>query len=224
MKKIEAGTVLGDYLGKLIRPSEEDAYERKYGLYGYYYNDKATIYPDVKAVGMQLVNHSCMPNCAFFPYHGHSLYYAIRTIFPGEELTIQYFLNAVKEGEDDYYICHCKSPFCRGTMCNHNSSKDQEVLKFIKSRQGKYLNIMEVPFGYDLPRLKKYPEKIGDYSIYDLFGNWQQVPLICFDKIIPTVKELRQRIRASGRILRFKKLKMDVWGIADNLIIAKRIK
>lgn len=224
LRKIEAGTIIGDYLGKLIKPSEEDAYEKKYGLYAFFYNFKATIFPDLKSTGVHLINHSCMSNCGFFPYQGHILYFALRTIFPGEELTVQYLLDAVTEDDKDYYLCHCHTPLCHGTMCNSNKSKDKQVMSFILARQGKYLKKLEVPYGQSLSPLKKYPLKIADYRIYDLYGYLSKAPFLYKDKVLPKVTELRNRIRRSGRTLRFERMNLDVWGVADDLIIAKPIK
>ena len=47
-KEIKAGTVIGDYLGKLIKTAEYNLDNDKKGLYLMYYTDQASIYPDLK--------------------------------------------------------------------------------------------------------------------------------------------------------------------------------
>jgi len=115
-KDIEAGTVIGDYLGKLIKFEDEESYEDKYGLYSMYYNEKATIFADQKSIGIHLINHSCSANCGMFPYGLRCLYFSIRKIFKGEELTVHYGISAPKSRLEKNYPCSCKSINCIGTM------------------------------------------------------------------------------------------------------------
>src|SRR5271156_946613 len=88
---IEPGTVIGDYLGKIVKPYSNN--EKKHGLYdmqcGLYYD----VVADPKKVGVHFINHSCANNVEMYPYHGgHVLFVAIRKIFKGEELGINYGL------------------------------------------------------------------------------------------------------------------------------------
>ena len=62
--------------------------------------------------GMQYVNHSCTPNTFLRIVRGHVIFFALRDIEPGEELTLDY----VESYHPDTYRCRCKSPGCRGTM------------------------------------------------------------------------------------------------------------
>src|SRR5476651_958428 len=86
-KDIPAGTIIGDYLGKLIREEEEEKYEDEKCFYLMYYSNKASIFPDGKKPGIHLINHSCEPNTYMYTYQGRTLYFALRQIFAGEELT-----------------------------------------------------------------------------------------------------------------------------------------
>ena len=52
-------------------------------------------------------NHSCDPNCGL---RGEITFVAIRDIFAGEELTVDY---AFIDNEDYSFECHCGSPKCR---------------------------------------------------------------------------------------------------------------
>ena len=62
--------------------------------------------------GTQYINHSCEPNCFTRIIRGHLLFFALRDIEPGEELTVDY----ISSYHSDQTACHCKSPSCRGTI------------------------------------------------------------------------------------------------------------
>ena len=90
---LKAGTAIGDYIGKVVRTAEFVTNEDDVGLYLMYYHDQASIYPnDLKGNGIHLINHSCTPNSWLFSYRGHTLFFTLRRIFPGEELTVSYLL------------------------------------------------------------------------------------------------------------------------------------
>jgi SET domain-containing protein len=62
--------------------------------------------------GAELINHSCDPNLYTSIRKGHILYMSMRTIEPGEELTVDY--NFSKSAE--IVPCRCGAPSCRGTI------------------------------------------------------------------------------------------------------------
>ncbi len=62
--------------------------------------------------GMQYVNHSCTPNTFIRIIHGHVIFFALRDIEPGEELTLDY----VNSYHPNSYRCRCQSPGCRGSL------------------------------------------------------------------------------------------------------------
>ncbi|HVG29407.1 MAG TPA: SET domain-containing protein-lysine N-methyltransferase [Pyrinomonadaceae bacterium] len=62
--------------------------------------------------GSQFVNHSCRPNTFVRIIHGHVIFFALRDIEPGEELTLDY----VESYHPDTKGCRCGAPGCRGTI------------------------------------------------------------------------------------------------------------
>src|SRR4051812_33211614 len=89
-KIIEGGTVLGDYIGEIMSPEEDND---EGGIYGMWINSTTIVNADPAAEGIHLINHSCEPNVAMYSYKGHILYFALRKIFPGEQLVIQYLID-----------------------------------------------------------------------------------------------------------------------------------
>lgn len=114
---IEPGTVIGDYLGKIIKPYSNN--EKKNGLYDMQCGVHYDVMADPKKIGIHLINHSCANNCEMYPYRGgHVLFVALRKILKGEELTINYGLGVQDEKDIPcaLHACHCGSKICRGTM------------------------------------------------------------------------------------------------------------
>ena len=67
------------------------------------------------------INHSCQPNAFCSIIHGHILFFALRDIAPGEEITIDY----VASFHDDRKRCDCGAPNCRGTINKLMHDSDQ---------------------------------------------------------------------------------------------------
>ena len=63
--------------------------------------------------GAELINHSCAPNLSARVIRGHLLYFSLRAIKKGEELTVDY--KYAGEGEQ-IYPCNCGAATCRGTL------------------------------------------------------------------------------------------------------------
>ncbi|MEO5721719.1 MAG: SET domain-containing protein-lysine N-methyltransferase [Chthoniobacterales bacterium] len=57
------------------------------------------------------INHSCAPNCFSRILHGHLLFFALREIHAGEELTLDY-----TPSQHPGLPCTCRAPNCRGVM------------------------------------------------------------------------------------------------------------
>jgi SET domain-containing protein len=57
------------------------------------------------------INHSCEPNCFSRVMHGHMLFFALRDIAPGEELTLDY-----TPSQHPGRRCTCGAAKCRGVM------------------------------------------------------------------------------------------------------------
>jgi uncharacterized protein len=62
--------------------------------------------------GTHYINHSCRPNSYMRLTRGHLLFFALRDIRPGEEITCDYVLTH----HPDSYRCRCRAPGCRGTI------------------------------------------------------------------------------------------------------------
>ena len=57
------------------------------------------------------INHSCAPNCFSRVTHGRMLFFALRTIEPGEEITLDY-----TPSQHPGRPCKCGAPNCRRVM------------------------------------------------------------------------------------------------------------
>ncbi len=169
-KKIKAGTIIGDYLGKVIKTAEYDLYKDKEGIYLMYFTDQAAIYPDLKKPGIHLVNHSCAPNCWIYTYKGHTLFFALRNIEPKEELTISYLLSPKDEiCNPCTHICKCGSKFCTGTW--HLSKDKYERWQKFQNREKKKTKTAKFIFGKNLPKLASYPKINPNNPIYEKIGS-----------------------------------------------------
>lgn len=220
-KDISGGTIIGDYLGKII-PIEEDDENNKDHFYAMYYSDAVLIAPDPKNNGIHLLNHSCAPNCWMYTYKGHTLYFALRHIFPGEELTVSYLLSPLDEGcKPCTHLCQCGSPVCFQTM--HLSQKKYDEWDLFHEKEEKKTKPEEVVCGQDLQRLHSYPTTIPDDPIYTLFGSRIKPSYDLVETSLPSVATIRQVIRETGKTLSFVNLKLRVLGILDNLIISDNI-
>lgn len=166
-KKIQTSTVIGDYLGKIIRTAEYDLEKDKNGLYLMYYTDEAGIYPDLKKPGLHLINHSCSPNCWISVYRGHTLFFALRNVKPDEELTIAYLL-APKDGTCNpcTHTCKCGSKSCTGTM--HLTKEKYEKWQKFQNEERKKTKPAKFIIGKNLPRLASYPKIIINNSVYSV--------------------------------------------------------
>lgn len=57
------------------------------------------------------INHSCAPNCFSRVTHGHMIFFALRDIEAGEEITLDY-----TPSQHPGRRCSCGAPNCRGVM------------------------------------------------------------------------------------------------------------
>lgn len=169
-KEIKAGTIIGDYLGKVIKTAEYDLDKDKAGLFLMYYTDEASIYPNLKKPGSHLINHSCSPNCWIYTHRGHTLFFALRKINAGEELTISYLLDPLDETCNPCtHNCKCASRMCTGTM-HLTHEKYKKWQRFQNDQKGKTKTAKAV-IGKNLPKLASYPKTIPNNPIYNLLAN-----------------------------------------------------
>lgn len=221
-KDIAAGTIIGDYLGKLIRKDDEDKYEEKYGFYAMYYHERATVFPDVKKPGIHLINHSCTPNCYMYTYQGHTLYFALRHIFAGEELNVSYLVSPL---DDDCspctHLCKCGSDLCTNTM--HTTTRQYDTWSDFDNENMKDIKLPRVTYGKDLEKLSSYPEAIPDNPVYPLYGYGNKPPYLREEKKLPSQTKIRKLIRETGQELQFSNLGITIRGVVDNQLIAKAL-
>lgn len=164
-KKILAGTVIGDYLGKVIKTADYDLDLDKDGLYLMYLSDKASIYPDLSAPGPHLLNHSCNPNSWMYIYQGHTLFFAIKDILPKEEITISYLLSP-NEGTCSpcTHTCKCNSKNCTSTM--HLPKDKFDLWQSFQKKQSKQTKKARYFYGKNLSPLTSYPKTLPIDPIY----------------------------------------------------------
>ena len=216
---IEPGTIIGDYLGKVVHPADEATIQDEANFYLMWYHDRASIFPDLKKPGIYLINHSCTPNTWMYTYKGHTLFFALRKIFKGEELTVNYLLSPLdKSCKPCEHLCKCGTLICRGTM--HLSEKKYDQWNTF---QDKEITTKRERIRYNkmLPPLAVYPQSIHDDPMYTLFGAERAKPEQINTKSLPSVKELRNMIRKSGRMLVFPGLNIQILGIEENVIYSK---
>lgn len=219
-KDIAPGTVIGDYTGTVLKTAEALLSDDKENFYLMYYHDQASIFPDLKIPGIHLLNHSCTPTCWMYTYRGHTLFFALRKIFKGEELTISYLLSPKEPYcKECTHICHCGSKFC--TKSFHLSEKKYQSWDTFHTIQGKATKKQRIQYGKQLPELSSYPNTISDHPIYTLFGSEHVAPLELQDKTPPSTSAIRKYIRRSGRTLVFPQLQIKIFGVNEKIITEK---
>jgi SET domain-containing protein len=62
--------------------------------------------------GTHYINHCCAPNAFMRTVYGHVLFFALRDVHPGEEITIDYEQTL----HPDSKRCFCGAKNCRGTI------------------------------------------------------------------------------------------------------------
>lgn len=171
--KIVRGTVIGDYLGKVIKTIEYDLKKDEAGLYLMYLTDELSVYPDLTKPDVHLINHSCTPNCWIYIHQGHTLFFAIRDINLNEELTISYLLAPKGKCNPCTHICKCGTENCTGTM--HLSEKKYEIWQKFQETHRKRTKLSKFVVGKKLPKLKKYPKILNSDPIYKVIKDLIEV-------------------------------------------------
>lgn len=215
-KDILPGTVIGDYLGKIIKRKDDDG---DTGLYSMEYGDYLVL-PDKKSIGLHVINHSCMPTSGIYPYRDHNLYVSLRKIFAGEEITVSYMIEP--NDEENEYPCYCDSLYCTGSMVTNRKTAEKlgewterEVAKYFKDFPGKP--------GDSLEKLAEYPSDLPDKTLFNLFGNTSKSPEVIPGDSMLSLAEMRKRIRESGRTLIFEHLNIRVLGVMDTMFLGTPI-
>ena len=159
MKPIGQGSLIGDYVGKLVHLNDVDFDKEKKKLYLMYYNDEFGIYPNLKKPSVHLINHSCSPNCWIIRYKDHTIVFALKNIDKGDELTISYLLPPKMNCKPCSHKCFCKSKSCTGSMhLTEGGYKKWQDFQEKDEKKGKYKKINNENI---LKPLAKYPKTIS---------------------------------------------------------------
>ena len=214
-RDMEAGVVIGDYIGEIIHTEDDTDVD---GIYGMSWSDKYCIEPKRKSIGVHCINHSCMPNCGMYPYRGHMLFIALRKIFAGEEFHVSYMIEPGGEIHGDYH-CLCHTPLRTGSMMVSQKKSKAFWDTFVRVKQGKYRDIPVAPYDAVITLLSKIPPRVEDNEIYDIFGSLEHAPEDSDASMVPTIKDIRSFIREHGVGMRLKKLRVTIIGVKDTYCI-----
>jgi uncharacterized protein len=111
-EKIPKGRKIIEYTGeKCSRRETKIRAEREFN-YLFTLDSYWTIDGSVGGSGAEYINHCCAPNVESRIVKGHVLYFAMRDIKTGEELTLDYRFGADVEKHN----CACGAKECRGTI------------------------------------------------------------------------------------------------------------
>lgn len=146
-----------------------------------------------------------------YTYKGHTLYFAIRKIHKGEEITVSYQVSPIDEDCDPcVHICFCDAPTCTGTW--HMPQAKYDAWRVFDEKEEAKTKKAAVPLKQHLTFLDRYPEKIKDNAIYKLFGADKKTPKVFSDKTFPSIKTIRSEIRKTGRKLKYPNLGIIILG------------
>lgn len=221
LKNIPAGALIGDYLGLVIPNDEID--EKRQGLYSMTLNEQLAILGDPKEDGIHLINQSCEPNCAMYPLGDHTVYFARRKIFAGEELTVSYLIGPPDdECNPCTHQCACATPSCRGSL--HCSEAELNAfLAFERvelKKQDNFADRFLYEVGTKLAPLASYPKEITDYPIYSIFAAAHEPPLELSGE--PTITNIRAVLRTEGRSCHIPALGAEVYAVIGDHEIRAR--
>ena len=114
-----------EYTGE--RLSRRETKKRGEGEYTYLFTvDKYwTLDGAFGGSGAEIINHSCEPNVVARIMKGHVIYMSLRTIKPGEELTVDYNFEYV----GDRTSCACGADTCRTVMERMTPQLERDLAK-----------------------------------------------------------------------------------------------
>lgn len=120
-RTLEAEELVGRYTGKLYTLAEVSERDWDHALtFVFGLSDGSVIDGAQGGNETRHINHSCSPNCAAFEIESDAgdpwiVIEALRRIEAGEELFLDYSLDAGVDSQEDF-TCSCRSPQCRGTL------------------------------------------------------------------------------------------------------------
>ena len=107
------GRKIAEYTGELIRDDEAERRLRRRRKHRICAIDcRRSLDGSVGGNGTHYINHSCAPNSYMKILYGHILFFALRDIQPGEEITLDYEITY----HSDRKKCRCGAASCRGRI------------------------------------------------------------------------------------------------------------
>jgi SET domain-containing protein len=103
---------IAEYAGEKISTAEADRRSNRRILRICAVDSSWSVDGAVGGNGTHYINHSCAPNTFMKILHRHILFFALRDIEPGEEITLDY----VSTLHSDKKQCTCGATTCRGTI------------------------------------------------------------------------------------------------------------
>ena len=120
-ERIPKGRKVIEYTGEKISRRETKIRAERDLNYLFTLDDYWTVDGSVGGSGAEYINHSCDPNCVSRIVRGHILYFALRDLEIGEELTLDYRFGA----DVEKHRCACGAGKCRGIINLHRERKAQ---------------------------------------------------------------------------------------------------
>lgn len=124
-QRIPANRKVIEYTGE--RLNRRETKRRGEGEYTYLFTlDKYwTLDGAFGGSGAEIINHSCEPNVVSRIMQGHIIYMSLRTIEPGEEITVDYNFEYV----GDRTSCACGASSCRSVMERMTPKLERDLAK-----------------------------------------------------------------------------------------------
>lgn len=124
-ERIPANRKVIEYTGE--RLNRRETKRRGEGEYTYLFTlDKYwTLDGAFGGSGAEIINHSCEPNVVSRIMKGHIIYMSLRTIEPGEEITVDYNFEYV----GDRTSCACGASNCRSVMERMTPKLERDLAK-----------------------------------------------------------------------------------------------
>ena len=124
-ERIPANRKVIEYTGE--RLNRRETKRRGEGEYTYLFTlDKYwTLDGAFGGSGAEIINHSCEPNVVSRIMKGHVIYMSLRTIEPGEEITVDYNFEYV----GDQTACACGASSCRTVMERMTPKLERDLAK-----------------------------------------------------------------------------------------------
>ena len=124
-ERIPANRKVIEYTGE--RLNRRETKRRGEGEYTYLFTlDKYwTLDGAFGGSGAEIINHSCEPNVVSRIMKGHVIYMSLRTIEPGEEITVDYNFEYV----GDKNFCACGASACRSVMERMTPKLERDLAK-----------------------------------------------------------------------------------------------